>query len=420
MSLAHQGTAGMPHWMYDLARYWVRTQLGIASAIVIGLASISLGLNPVPKSIPIELLVKSYPGPAFGLGSALVVVSAFMFVLSRQPAAQPLSGGVDEVLLAPTLPAALPGGRTPPKSDPVAPAPQARHTRSTRWVVAGMVGLLLLSLGILGAGGVLAYSSTQALLSAPAKTLTAYCADLTHADVSHYGEAYHLLSIAAQQQLAIAAQHLDDSQAYFVRLNQLHDIRDGTVQGCGLPGSRQVLVLHNTAQASLHLIRNQPYTGTVHLVFEQNSWRIDQVDPMLQGTEVAPLAAAEGFCQALVNRNYGLAYDAFSAAEQQYVGSVDAMARLLLTLGDQNYDVTLHQCATQYNSYVPPSTSGAATAVLSATLRAIPTGGEPGSCEDDTFDWTISLVRQGATWKVDNVDPATNPASTTSCSPTQA
>jgi hypothetical protein len=430
MSTYSHARPGMPHWVYGLARYWVRTQLTMASAVVVGLTSISLGLNPIPRTIPLQELINRYPGPAFGLGSALVVVSALAFVLARRPEPGALAEAGVEAPLSAAAPVSplQPGGwsgpvgqppTVPPATQPDIPTRPAR-TRSSRWGVIAVVVLLLLSLGILGTGGVLAYTSTQGLLQAPARTIAAYCADLTHADPTrtddpHYGDAFHLLSIAAQRQVS-------DSAASYEHVAHLSDVLDGSARQCSMTaGGSGVVVENNTAHAALRIVRNKTYGGNIHLVYEQNTWRIDRLDAALQGTDVAPLAAAEDMCNAFVARNYGMAYDDLSASAQQSFGSVDVLAQAAQSGGDENTNVTFYQCGTQYGTYTPTGAGNPPSVVITMTLRATGTGSSSGKCTDITFDWGFTMLRVAGAWKVDNLDIGTTEAAPpTDCSSASA
>ena len=85
MSSSPREPIGASHWIYAISHVLVRALLGIAITLVGGLTSIAFGFNPLPKTIPIKDLVVRYPGPAIGLGSALMLVSALAVVIDRRP-----------------------------------------------------------------------------------------------------------------------------------------------------------------------------------------------------------------------------------------------------------------------------------------------------------------------------------------------
>lgn len=403
MSPHHNESAEIPHWLHKLAHNWVRFQIALASALVAGLASVSFGLNPIPQNIPIQDLINRYPTPSLGLGGALVVFSAFAFVLERQSALREL----DE---------------TKPRSGARAHAGQQSPTVSTgpapRLALFGTIALALVSLGILVAGGALAFSSEQQLVQAPVRTINEFCFDLTHvdptrADDPHYADAFRLISTRAQYQPQLGA-----FVVTFEHVSHLKDVIDGPVKQCGLVnGAQSVVIENNTARGLVRLVRRKTFSGYYHLVYEQNTWRLDRVDSSLGATNILPLATAEDMCNALVARNFGTAYDYLSAAAQTTFGTADNLARATLPGQSQSGDAGFQACQTEYPTFGYSSGGAVASVVIDVTIRYAGSGSNGGACLDKLFAAQIALVdiAVGA-WRVNHLNVGVNPIAQKTCS----
>jgi hypothetical protein len=120
-----------------------------------------------------------------------------------------------------------------------------------------LVGILFgyLGLALIGTGSVLG----------------TFCGDLK---TQSYPAAYDTFSSGLRAQI---------SRDQFVAIAHERDQSDGPVRTCDTPNN-SISVVNNTATRPISITRRQTVQGTIGLVKEGNSWKINELDPALQLT----------------------------------------------------------------------------------------------------------------------------------------
>jgi hypothetical protein len=447
----------------SLAKVWVRFQLQAVSAITVSVLLIALGLSDSPHIPPVAQLVASHPIITIELAVALLVVSVLAFVVSRLPArssggntprfggmqqgmqqgavpvvaygppagypprpgmpappsqplpgsmsrplpgpmSQPLPGPMSQPLPGPMsrpLPPGMPAGPSQPLPSPLLSTPSlplgAATPRHNRLALVAILVLIVISLGITGVSVGLIANSTNALQQEPLTTVQAFCAALKQQD---YVGAYRFLAGAYQAQT---------SQDTFKQDSDLQDYVDGPVQECTPSASgSSVNVGQGSASTVTRITRGlagqQPRSvnGDVTLVREENSWRINGLNS-LSGTNVTPLAVAVNFCQAMVDRNYGAAYQATSKSYKDTKGTKDHWIKGFVDIGGGNTnDYGVARCNTNYQSYKQDSADHAQV-IITMTLAAFD---DKSGQIVDSVDYVnqVTLVHENNQWAVDDIE----------------
>ena len=164
-------------------------------------------------------------------------------------------------------PSAPPPLTYPPQHAPPEYTPRVR-ARRWPWITCGIIiGVLLIPCALLTILGIYLFSG----IAGTSGTISTFCDDLK---TQRYSAAYDTFSTHLQSQV---------SREQFVVVNMQRDQADGPVRACG--NSQNSISLHNgEAFIPLEITRTQTYTGTIHLVHEDNRWKIDAIDPALQLT----------------------------------------------------------------------------------------------------------------------------------------
>ena len=265
-----------------------------------------------------------------------------------------------------------------------------RRSRRGLFLTCGTLTVLLLAAAA-AVGGLIVKPllDKAAALDDAARTATAYCADLKAQD---YASAYGELSSGYQASLA---------QTQFTQAAKLHDQIDGPVTACTVPkqtDAHGVSVTDRAITLPATIARKKTASGPVTLVKQGSAWRLDKVDPALQGTDLGPLQVADTYCQALVRADYPAAYSTFSSAYQSSRGSEADFAARFQSLSQNGVKITA--CTPQIETYTvaPDDESGSlgANLTLSVNGTAVPGG----------IRSTLTFKKEQTVWKIDDVQTA--------------
>ena len=265
-------------------------------------------------------------------------------------------------------------GQMPP------PAPPKKRSRRGLWIILSIVLLLLLA--CVAGFGILFYNAAQIALQ-PLQAAQSFCDDLKRQD---YTAAYSLLSATYQGQV---------TQMQFTQGSQLHDQIDGKVQNCA-PASNNNFSFNlgngpTTASFSATVTRNKAFTGKISMVKQGGAWKVDALDPSLQGTDIGPIVVATTFCQALVAQDYQTAYNQLSARQHQLATEPQFASQIQSGLGAS---VKIVGCTPNFSTYaasVVPNTK----ATLDSSLNISTQG------TTVPVSTTLTFVYEGGAWKID-------------------
>jgi hypothetical protein len=205
-----------------------------------------------------------------------------------------------------------------------------------------------------------------------------YCQDL---QAQKYSDAYGLLSTSAQATV---------KSADYVQQSQLHDQIDGNVTSCtlaGLGSGNSDTAATITVSVARGKLGNEQ--GTVTLAVDGATWKVAQVAPNVQGSDLGPLLTGNAFCAALAKSDYKTAYGLLSA-NQQSLGS-EATFAADMSLGST---LAYNGCLPDYSTYKVTGSSASYTAGLS--IKDIGTG------QTVSIDIKFSLVKENGAWKVED------------------
>ncbi len=265
-------------------------------------------------------------------------------------------------------------------SDSLRPAPSPRSVSllSNR-PLALLAALGVVLLGVIGAG--VAYASSQD--GQPGQALAHFCADLTQ---QKYTDAYSLLSGAARSQA---------SQDQWIQQQQLHDQIDGQARSCaaGQASGGWLTFTHAAASATVQLTRTKPAAGIVTLAHQVDGWKVDKIDPRLQGTILAPLLVTQSFCAALAKQDFAAAYADLSSAQHTSATQADFTKAYTQSLGSANAKVTGCTLNLPTYSVQPPS----AHVTVAMQMQVATSSGQ--TTVPVPFQFT--LVDESAGWKID-------------------
>jgi hypothetical protein len=232
------------------------------------------------------------------------------------------------------------------------------------WKVDGLdTSLLGVSLGALQAAG-------------------AFCAAM---QTQNYSAAYALLGAQAQAVV---------KQADFTQASTAHDAIDGPVNACGLamlgPGNTDT-----SASLVVSITRSKlgAKQGALNLDVESGLWKIANIAPEIQGSNLDPLLVANQFCIDLVTGKYADAYSLLSAhqhtlaTEAQFASSI-ALPSPLKWSG----------CTPDYSTYTVSTTSASFKAALKFTDTA--------NGQSASVNFKLSFVQEGGSWKLDDIASA--------------
>ncbi len=247
-----------------------------------------------------------------------------------------------------------------------------------------LIALGALAVVLLGAiGGGLAFASNQA--GQPGQVLTRFCADLTQ---QKYVEAYGLLSSAA---------HAQTNQDQWVQQQKLHDQIDGSVHACsaGQTSGGWLTFANAGSSSSVRINRTKPYAGVVVLAHQADGWKVDKIDPRLQGTDLAPLSVTEHFCAALGQQDFATAYADLSGRQHAGTSQADFAKAYTQALGNSGAKVT--GCTPKLETYSvqPPSAQVDVAMQLQVTTSTGPT--------TVPVPFRFTLVSEASGWKIDAI-----------------
>jgi hypothetical protein len=266
-------------------------------------------------------------------------------------------------------------------------SPPRRRGRALRNTAIGV--LVLAALG----GGGLVYGIQQA--KGPIGAVQAYCADLK---AQSYDTAYGLLSTGYQSRV---------NETDYIADAKLHDQIDGDVTTCGQPHNSNSAFTWNLGESPQSLdtqIKREnssgpkDSTGSISLVKQGDTWKIDVVADSLQGTDLRPYHLSQTFCADFLAGNYAAAYQLFSAKGQQNYGSEQQFETAFR--GTFTNGLALAQCQPDLTTYTVVSPSAQINAKLSVS--------ETTSAGTDTFPLpggaTLRFVLENGAWKVDSLN----------------
>jgi hypothetical protein len=266
-------------------------------------------------------------------------------------------------------------GQMPP------PAPPRKRSRRGLWIALSIIAVVLLL--ACGGIGLLIYNAAQIALQ-PLQAAQHFCDDLKTQD---YTAAYTLLSINYQGKV---------TQTQFTQGSQLHDQIDGKVQNCA-PASNNNFSFNlgngpTTASFNATVTRNKAFTGKISMVKESSAWKVDALDPSLQGTDIGPLVVANTFCQALAAQDYKAAYNQLSARQQGLATESQFASQIQSGLGS---NVKITGCTPNYSTYaasVVPNTKASLDSSLNISTQGTTV----------PVPATLAFVYEGGAWKIDD------------------
>lgn len=262
--------------------------------------------------------------------------------------------------------------------------------RRPRWALAAGAVLVLLLVGL----GVRGLAGAQDAAAQPEQVAARYCSALLTRDY------------AAEAALLAPAARAGETTQQYVADEQVRETVDGRVTAChagsavGGPFGAVGFALSSPHQASVPLTLTRAKlgatSGTVTLARTGTGtgWSVAGVSAPLLGTNLTPLHTASGFCAALAAGNYAGAYADLSAHQQQLEKSV----KQFTSEATQPAGAAFTGCTPNYASYALKGAT--ATLTLTINVRVDMTSGTP----TIPIAATMTLVRQGAAWKVDGLD----------------
>lgn len=247
-----------------------------------------------------------------------------------------------------------------------------------------LILLVALAVVLLGAiGGGLAFATNQA--GQPGQVLTRFCADLTG---QKYTDAYNLLSSAARAQA---------NQDQWVQQQNLHDQIDGSIHTCsaGQTSGGWLTFANAWSSSSVKIGRTKPYAGVVVLAHQADGWKVDKIDPHLQGTDLAPLFVAQHFCTALGQQDFTTAYADLSGRQHAGTSQADWTKAYTQALGTSGAKVT--GCTPKLETYSAlPSTAQVDVAMQLQVTTASGATTVP-------VPFRFKLVSEASGWKIDDI-----------------
>lgn len=137
--------------------------------------------------------------------------------------------------------------------------------------------------------------------------INAFCAALRN---QSYTVAFGLLGSALQSAL---------KQDDFVAQAQIHDKVDGVVTTCALDAVTPASNTDTAAEVRVAVARSKlgAVTGAVSVAIENGSWKLSQISPQVQGSDLEPLLTGMRFCTFVVAGAYEQAYALLSSAVQR-------------------------------------------------------------------------------------------------------
>ncbi|HET8905989.1 MAG TPA: hypothetical protein VFN11_03390 [Ktedonobacterales bacterium] len=254
------------------------------------------------------------------------------------------------------------------------PPPKAKKRRRGLWIALTIV-LVLLLLG--GGAGAFAYTQYHAPQDAAAQVCTL---------VQHQKYADLYANFSSGMQSHITESNFTDAAS---QLDQL----EGSVTQCRPATSASAFsytLLGSTATMLTTLTRANAgdLQGTIHLVNENGSWKVDSLDTALLGVNLDALQAANNFCDALAKADANTAYGALGSSFHTQVSQAQFSDRLSV---HDKIDGPITSC--KLASLSRGNSDEAAAITLNVTRKGLPTA-----------DGQITLDVEGGTWKVVTVD----------------
>jgi hypothetical protein len=178
------------------------------------------------------------------------------------------------------------------------PAAPQRKSRRKLWITLAVIAALLVVTG----GGV-GFAAVQYF--APSAMAGVFCGNLK---AQNYTAAYQLLDSAMKSQFS-GDQFTQDAQTL--------DRAEGAVLDCKGTAAYHHSLGGSTAAMGLAITRATAgtFTGTVRLVNEAGSWKVDGLDTSLLGVNLDALHTAASYCAALQAKKYSDAYALLGTAQ---------------------------------------------------------------------------------------------------------
>ncbi len=258
------------------------------------------------------------------------------------------------------------------------------HSTSRIWLVGvGIGGVVVLALVAYAIVWFRAAGEAQR----PYDVALSYCSALRQNDTA---AAYALLDANARN---------GATQGAFAQAQQTRRQIDGGVTGCVVarPGTPSPLSIAQTPSAqmvTLFTTRARTFAGALALRQENGDWKIADVAPGADGSDLGPLYAAEAYCTALRSSDYSAAFGDATGAYQAALGGQQAFTQSMQTLFGGGA-VSLQDCSPRLATYAV-SAGGTASVDLTLQVRAATTGGSISATQ--TFH--LVLLKQGSTWKI--------------------
>jgi hypothetical protein len=245
-----------------------------------------------------------------------------------------------------------------------------------------LLGALAVVLLAAIAGGI-AFAANQA--GQPGQVLTHFCSDLTQ---QKYADAYGLLSSGARAEA---------NQDVWVQQQQMHDQIDGKAHACTAGATTGGFFTFASAgsSSSVTITRTKASTGVVVVAHQAEGWKVDKIDPRLQGTDLAPLLVAEHFCAALAKQDFAGAYGDLSGREHAGASQADFTKTYSTALGSPGAKIT--GCTPQLDHYSVQAT----TAQVDLAMQMQVAGSASNAAINVPFRFT--LISESAGWKIDDI-----------------
>lgn len=217
------------------------------------------------------------------------------------------------------------------------------------------------------------------------KTAAGFCAAMQAKD---YGTAYALVSSDLKDG--------PSSQSDLSSAAALWNGIEGPITSCSLTalGAKNS---DTSASITVSVVRSKAsHSGAVALAKQGDAWKLTQFDNALLGPDLTPLVTGITFCTAIQQSQYPVAWALLSSDYQQqvYNSSLDKFKQLW---GPGSDGLTVAGCTQpQLDTYkVSASDASYDTGLIFETLS---------NHQQQTATTTLSFVKDGSGWKLDNVD----------------
>jgi hypothetical protein len=212
------------------------------------------------------------------------------------------------------------------------------------------------------------------------QTAAGFCAALQRQD---YTTAYSFFGASYQGQI---------TQSEFVSQGSLHDQIDGLVTACSVTALGQGNS-DSTSNLTVSITRSKlgQKTGQTTLEVESGSWKIINVDPALQGSDVGGVLLVDQFCSDVNSYKPHAAYELLSRALQSAISE----ANFDQVFGYPKTEI-IYSCKANLSTF----------SQLSPTEEKISIDfsiSAPGGGGSTSLPFTFDLALNGTKWEIDNI-----------------